>query len=363
MRDESNASNANQSNMKSSEPNAKQISLSDSQNRKSVAEVVKAEIDHYCETAYNDGHRWHLGASLIGHECERYLWYVFRWCFSPKFNGRMQRLFNRGHREEERYIEWLKGIGFQVWTDDLDNNRLWYNSALEVYKILPVGEDFVDEWLDAEDVSRDEKHVKRAKADGVKFPQYRMSGCNGHFGGSLDGIAKFPPQSGIDVPVLLEFKTNCTGAGFSKLFTDGIEMHKPQHFTQTSTYGFKYGLDYCLYLNINKNDDDLYVEVAKLKHEVGEQAELKAERIIVSQKPPAKLSANPTFFKCKHCDAKDLCHGDAFAEKNCRSCINARPAENAEWYCDEHCDIIPRDVVPKACDSYSPITAISNDDV
>lgn len=271
----------------------------------------------------------------------------------------MQRLFNRGHREEDRFVEWLKGIGFQVWTDDLDNNKLWFNPTSHQYELHPVEVQPVEvDWIE---VSHDEIHIGRAKASGLKFPQYRMSGCEGHFGGSLDGIAKFPPESGIEEPVLLEFKTNCTGAAFSKLFTDGLEMHKPQHFTQTCTYGYKYNFNYVLYLNINKNDDDLFVEVAKLKHELGEQAELKAERIIMSQKPPAKLSPNPTYFKCKYCDANTLCHGDAFAEKNCRSCVNARPAKNAEWFCDEHCENIPREVVPNGCDSYSPITAATND--
>lgn len=359
MKNEPSASNENPSNTQSNEPNA----LNEPVKRKNVAEAVKAEIDHYCATAYNDGHRWHLGASLIGHECERYLWYIFRWCFSPNFSGRMQRLFNRGHREEERYIEWLKGIGFQVWTDDLDNNSLWYDEANDTYEIRPRSDTELCNFDEFQDVSHDETHIKRAKADGVKFPQYRMSGCGGHFGGSLDGVAKFPPALGIDEPVLLEFKTNCTGAGFTKLFTEGIEIHKPQHFVQTSTYGYKYNLNHVLYLNINKNDDDLYVELAALKHDVGQQAELKAERIIMSQKPPAKLSPNPSFFKCKYCDAKDLCHGDAFAEKNCRSCIHARPVDGAEWFCEVYNDQIPREIVPQACDSYSSITAISNDDV
>ncbi|WBF76730.1 hypothetical protein PSV3_00028 [Septimatrevirus PSV31] len=48
------------------------------------------------------------------------------------------------------------------------------------------------------------QHVARAKADGLEFPQYRISGVMGHFGGSLDGIARLPERYGIDEPVLLE---------------------------------------------------------------------------------------------------------------------------------------------------------------
>ena len=80
-----------------------------------VAKRIKEDIDGYCAKAYDDGPRWHLGASIIGNPCSRYLWFIFRWALHEKFTGRMQRLFNRGHREEARFIEWLRGIGFEVW--------------------------------------------------------------------------------------------------------------------------------------------------------------------------------------------------------------------------------------------------------
>ena len=47
------------------------------------------------EDAYRDeedAFRSHLGASLIGRECARELWYSFRWTTKPSFEGRMIRL-------------------------------------------------------------------------------------------------------------------------------------------------------------------------------------------------------------------------------------------------------------------------------
>lgn len=56
-----------------------------------------------------------LGASQIGRECERQLWYGFRWAtMGEAFDGRMLRLFNRGHREEAVFVEELRGIGCDV---------------------------------------------------------------------------------------------------------------------------------------------------------------------------------------------------------------------------------------------------------
>ena len=283
---------------------------------KALAKRILEEIDEYCIRTYDGGHRSHLGASLIGRECKRYLWYVFRWCLHEKTTGRQQRLFNRGHREEARFIEWLEGIGFKVWFEN-----------------------------------RDEGPNEKGE-----YPQYRISDVMGHFGGSLDGIAVLPERYGIAEPVLLEFKTNGTGAGFNKLADDGMPIAKPEHFAQTSTYGKKYNFRYCVYLNINKNDDSLHIEVVKLNHNLGEQMIMKAEQIIMSQTAPARLSDNPTFHKCGYCHMKEVCHKGAVVEVNCRSCAFARPVENAEWFCEVHNGNIPKDFIAKACPSYKAIT-------
>src|SRR5688572_4793950 len=77
------------------------------------------DIDQYAIDTYYEPFRWHLGASIIGHECSRYLWFSFRWCARDEGEatkrdanshanlGRKLRLFNRGHREEARFIEYL----------------------------------------------------------------------------------------------------------------------------------------------------------------------------------------------------------------------------------------------------------------
>lgn len=313
-------SNANKTNSaeapKKSSDGKQGVNLDSPGVAKALAKRILEEIDEYCVRTYDGGHRSHLGASLIGRECKRYLWYVFRWCLHEKTTGRQQRLFNRGHREEARFIEWLEGIGFKVWFENRDE----------------------------------------APNENGEYPQYRISDVMGHFGGSLDGIAILPERYGIEEPVLLEFKTNGTGAGFNKLADDGMPIAKPEHFAQTSTYGKKYNFRYCVYLNINKNDDSLHVEVVKLNHGLGEQMIMKAEQIITSQTPPARLSDNPTFHKCGYCHMKDVCHKGAVVEVNCRSCAFARPVENAEWFCEVHNGNIPKEFIPKACPSYKAIT-------
>jgi len=278
-----------------------------------LSEIIKNDIDFHCETIYDDGHRKHLGASIIGHDCKRYLWYVFRWCYKPKHDGRQQRLFNRGHREEERFTEWLRGIGFTVWDIDESNGK-----------------------------------------------QFRISDCCGHFGGSLDGAARFPQHYKIETPVLLEYKTNGAGKdgkgkAFQKLQEKGLESEKYQHFAQASCYGYKMNLAYVLYLNINKNDDTIHAEIAKLDMRLGQQMIQKAEMVITSPVAPNRLSNNPNHYKCKMCDMKPICHEHQPIEKNCRSCSKSVPIENAEWGCSLYQMPIPEDFIIKACELYEPI--------
>ena len=320
---------------------------------KALSKQILEDIDEYCVKLYDDGHRTHLGASLIGDECKRKLWYVFRWVKQEKFEGRVLRLFNRGHKEEDRFIEWLEGIGVQVWADDLTNNKLFYVEEDSSYFLNEHEENFKNEL--AVNVTSFREHINRAKADGLKFPQYRISAVSGHFGGSLDGIARLPERYGVKDPVLLEFKT-INDKGHKKLVKSGMIIEKAQHYAQTCTYGVEYGLSHVLYMSTHKDTDTIHTELVKLNHHLGEEMKLKAEQVIRAIVPPPKLSENATFFKCKYCDFADICHSGGICEKNCRSCKHAMPAENAEWVCTLSNEIIPKDFIPLACNNYMAIT-------
>lgn len=326
-----------------------------------VQKKLMEEIDEWCVKTFDGGHRSHLGASLIGHECSRYLWGIFRWLKREDTDGRKQRLFNRGHREEERFVQYLEGIGCQVWFEDRESNPLYFCEEIETYYLksqLKEGSIESEISVEVSNLSNKNWHLARAKADGIEFPQYRISDVMGHFGGSLDGIVILPERYGIKEPLLLEFKTNGTGKGFNELKERGMQLAKGQHFAQTSTYGFKYKFNYCLYLNTNKNDDDIHLEIVKLNHNTGQQMIAKAERIITSQEPPPRISDNPTYFACTYCSQKEICHKNAPPEKNCRSCINAVPVENAQWLCKQWNAIIPnKEAIIEACPQYKAITS------
>jgi hypothetical protein len=278
---------------------------------------IKDDLEEFTKEFYYEGFRWHLGASLIGNECKRLLWYNFRWVATEKPSGRLQRLFNRGHLEETRWPQWLTGMGFKVYTHDTE---------------APL------------------------KEDGT-MPQYRIKNrVGGHFGGSLDGILEFPASYNIKEPALFSCKTSGTGAGFNKMSKEPLVLAKRDHYIQECIYGNAYGIEHVVYAVTNKNDDDVVIKVEKLDFELAKNMEVKAHSIIFSQTPPPRISENATFMQCKNfCQFKDICHYNKPVAVNCRSCINCHAIDNGEFFCQKWEAQIPREAIPAACPEWVSI--------
>lgn len=233
--------------------------------------------------------RPHLGASQIGHPCSRALWYGFRWALAMDFDGRMLRLFETGQLEENRLIRDLRHIGVEVSAFDPDGN------------------------------------------------QWRVSALGGHFGGSMDGCAVGIPEAPKTWHVL-EFKTHNLKS-FTDLQAKGVMEAKPMHYAQMQVYMELTGMTRALYLAVCKNDDHLYAE--RVEHDPVAAAKLlaKAERIIFSDEPPARISDNASWWECKFCDYHPVCHGEAVALVNCRTCAHVTAARDGTWRCEvDHTD-------------------------
>lgn len=238
------------------------------------------------EKAHNEGHRPHMGASLIGHECARHVWLTWRWAESEVFEGRMLRLFQSGHLQESRLVEDLRRIG------------------VEVQERAPDGS------------------------------QWRVSAIGGHFGGSMDGAG----LGVIEAPKtwhVLEFKTS-NDKGFTKMVKEGVQKAKPQHYAQMQVYMGLTGMTRALYLMANKNTDDIHSERVRFDKDFFAATMAKAERLVKMTEPPEKLSQDPSFFVCKFCKFHSQCHGDQVPEVNCRTCAHSTPdltGTDGQWLC------------------------------
>lgn len=275
--------------------------------RVKLAKRILTSIEDWSKVTYADDYRWHLGASIIGRPCDRYLYGVFHWWKANTATGRMLRLFERGKQEERQMNYLLKGIGFGVQEIDPSTGKQW-----------------------------------------------RVSFLNGHFGGSSDGVIQFPPSWNIPGDFIPEFKTSGTGAKFNNLSKEGgIEKNKEEHYVQQSVYGYGRKIGYGVYIAVNKNDDDLCCEVTKLSIEKAEGAIRRAENIITTCYIPAMMpGAKETYFQCKMCPFHGICHTGEKIDKNCRSCVHSEPVAGAEWRCTKYGYDIPREFVRSGCDEY-----------
>lgn len=251
--------------------------------------------------------RTHLGASVIGRECGREIWYGFHWATKPIFGGRILRLFNRGHLEEARFIAALLTIGCEVFQQDENGN------------------------------------------------QYRISGVGGHFGGSGDGVALNVPDVPEGHPALCEFKTH-NDKSFSKLKKEGLRIAKFEHFVQMETYMRKMHISYGLYMAVNKNDDSIYAEIITIDTILADQFIDRAAQIIMMPGSPKRISNSPGWFACTWCDHKEVCHNGKAPEKNCRTCVFSKIVDDGNWYCTygiSDLKVLNKDEQYAGCENYA----------
>lgn len=253
------------------------------------------------------GGRPHLGASLIGHDCERYLWLTFRWAKARSFEGRMYRLFETGNLEESRIVANLRSIGVEVSDQDENGN------------------------------------------------QWRFSAIGGHFGGSMDGAGKGLPEA-PEAWHVLEFKTS-NAKSFAALQRDGVEKSKPQHWAQMQVYMHLAEINRAAYIVVNKDNDDIYFERVKYDKDAAHKLLVKAERIITSVEPPITLHDSADKLPCKWCEFKEQCHGTEAPAVSCRTCCHSTPEMDgdARWSCAERSIDLDVGAQRKACDQHRHI--------
>lgn len=269
--------------------------------RKYLGQVLPHISDAYRED--DDPFRNHLGASTIGGECDRAIWYSFRWFFRSTFSGTILRLFNRGHLEEGRFIALLLASGIQVFQQDVEGR------------------------------------------------QYRISAYGGHFGGSGDGVALGIPDIPEGEYCLLEFKTH-NDASFKKLQKAGVKKEKSEHYTQMQMYMNDMSLNYGIYLAVNKNDDKIHAEIIVRDNYTAPQFLERAGKIIFSTHAPARISDIPSWYLCKWCDAHAICHKAGIPEVNCRTCVYSTPQQNGDWLCRLHNSTLSKKNQLDGCDHY-----------
>lgn len=313
------------------------------------------------------GPRRHVGASTIGRPCLRDGWYNHRWASRVRHDGRVLRLFDRGHEEESRMVDWLVIAGATV--EELDPATVyqayWHPESDSYLIYPPLALVDAQTMTDCVDVSESAQHRAIAVGRGEVWElpkQYNFEGVNGHFGGSLDGKAWNVPfqveelHIPFDAKILVEFKTHGEKS-FTKLVAeDSVRSAKLEHYSQMVVYMDEHKLPGGLYGAVNKNTDELYWEFILPNPEWAETMRQKASTIVYSRKQPARISNSPSWFTCKFCDNKPTCHFGVPMAKSCRTCVNVSPTDGGRWHCAQFNRIIPKEFEIQGCDYWRQIT-------
>jgi len=202
-----------------------------------------------------------IGFGLIGHECERHIWYTINLDMPEKFNADTLRIFRNGHNDESTMAADLRKIDGIV--------------------------------LHTHDAQREGK-------------QYKLDALEGRFTGRLDGVIlglKQAPNTWhiwehksvnekkfnelIKLGSLKEWNIVYYAQAQSNMYYAELD----RHYMTVSTPGLRQ------VTSIRTELDEDYANF--LTH--------KAQRIITAKEPPERIGG-ADWYKCKYCRFHDICH-------------------------------------------------------
>lgn len=237
--------------------------------------------------------RPYLGMSSLGGPCARALWYGLHWVSVKPIPARVSRIFERGDWEEHRIVRDLKAAGVECFRRDAEGNKIEITGA-------------------------------------INEEQEELIGFAGHAKGHPDGRCVGLPEAPV-AEHLLEFKS-ANDKNFQKFVKLGVKSANPTYYGQTQRYMKKMKLKRTLFVVTNKNDESRYYERIILDDDYAASLEEKEQHIIMSDSPLDKIGG-PTWWECKFCDHKPVCHHGEVPLRNCRTCDHSDMENDGKWTC------------------------------
>ena len=231
--------------------------------------TLQAMYKHIEETQHKNEKRDYLGASLIGNECARQIWYQYNGYEQEPFSAETLMNFEDGHRTEDLTAERLRMVeGVDLVTHGDDGKQLGF------------------------------------KALGGKF--------KGHYDGIITGILQAPKTKHIwEAKASGEKKWN----EFTKLKNTVddkkiLQNWNTNYYVQANLYMHYEQIDRH-YLTLSYAGGRKY-QSCRTEYDpaVAARAIDRADKIINATQAPPRLSEKPDFWICRWCNFKDECHGN-----------------------------------------------------
>jgi hypothetical protein len=240
--------------------------------KESVAAAVHASLE--TRTRANEPRKY-VGASAIGHVCDRYLYYVKDRVAGEVVDARGARIFEFGDAVEELVVRWLRDCDLVVHT-----------------------------------------HAKTGD-------QFFVMARDKTLGGHCDGVVYWPQKDGY---YLLEVKSH-KDARFKELKNGGLRETKFEHYAQMQVYlapimrlghvvakalGRARPLKILggLYIAVNKDTCELHIEEVYHDPETFTALHERASRVNAAQQPFPRVASSVTRYPCSWCTFKVHCYTD-----------------------------------------------------
>jgi hypothetical protein len=196
--------------------------------------------------------RDYIGASTIGSDCLRQIWYEYKGFQATEVPTKTRRTWTIGKVLEHTILDWLT------------------EACLEIKK--DCGE------LQAKDMP--------------------------YFKGHLDSVW----IKNDKVYAILEIKT-AKDASYTIFVKKGLKSWQPQYYAQIQTYMGMSGIHRAYVIVLNKDTSDISDELVLFDEAFYKKLQEKAFMIANAHVSPPKINGSPLWFQCKMCKFHKVCHG------------------------------------------------------
>lgn len=195
--------------------------------------------------------RDYIGASAIGSECFRQIWYEFKGVQATEVPTKTRRTWTIGRVLEGTILDWLTEAG-------LDIARTWGD-------------------LQSEDMP--------------------------FFKGHLDSVW----MKNGKAFAIIEIKT-AKDASFMIFVKKGLRTWNPQYYAQIQSYMGMSGIHKAYILVLNKDNSEISDELVIFDEGFYQKLRSKASMIASAQVAPPKINGSPLWYQCKMCKFHKVCH-------------------------------------------------------
>jgi hypothetical protein len=195
--------------------------------------------------------RDYIGASIIGSDCLRQIWYEYKGTIAESVATKTRRTWVIGKHLEGLILDWLDDAGIEV-------VRRWYDLKSKTIDI---------------------------------------------FRGHLDSVW----IKNSTIQAIIEIKT-AKDASFKIFVKSGVKSWNPQYYAQVQSYMGMSGINSAYILVLNKDNSDLSDELVLFDEEFYKSLEDKALMISTANIEPPRINGSPLYFKCKMCKFNKVCH-------------------------------------------------------